>query len=870
MSTVSFPIASPVRASLPVISIAATENPRGGWWVSPVKWTALGIFAAIPIFSLLWPRLAGRVVWTVVVAAIPLFIVLVGYHRWREICPLAFFAKLAGSLRVPGRRRVPQRSELTYYYVAFAIFFLSLWLRLIATNGDGVALALFLVSLLLVALVSGAIYTGKTWCNYFCPLSFIEKIYTEPRGLRATSNSQCPKCTACKKSCPDISEENGYWKEISSESRRRIYFAFPGLVLGFYFYYFLQAGTWDYYFSGSWTNEPRLWRSAMLPGINAATAGFFFLPQLPRAVASFLTLGLFALLGLAVFSLLEFAVSSYQRKRDPQSDVASARHIVLTLAAFSAFVIFYTFAGAPTLRKLPWVFPHIFLVIVVLTATLFLVRRLKRTQSDFAEEVLGQSILKRWQWADTEPPKDLREALLVHQLRTQEKSRGALQIVNIYREAVREVLADGFVTREEIDLLEGLRNRLQIKDADHETVMLALAEEESAMLRDSLQHMSSEKRLQLETYSCALGAYFERSLAADGKEEELVIRQLRDEYRVTETEHAAVLRRVMGDADGLALQLAEEVKRIGSAATVIRFLEGTVSPSHELLADLLRQTRTRSIGRLLRALSCAPVAEGRVERLGEALASGEGELRTAALKELCVNVPVPVAERVMAAAGTQFSKAILTPGTELHECLESTDPCVRAAALFALFENGAAGPELLQSKCQDESQFVRETVHDLLLKGDHANKGNQTAQPMLTLEKMIALRSSSIFQQLPPESLRALAHASRAEAFPAGAVLCTEGEQGSDVFILLDGDVKLFKHESGRERFVSKEGAGGLIGEMAILDPAPRAATVIAGDAGVRVLRLDGVAFSDTLSRHSSISSGVIRILAQRLRAIQN
>jgi hypothetical protein len=511
MSTISFPISSPVRAALPVLSLPATEKSRGDWWVEPVKWSALGVFVAIPILSVWWPQLAGRVVWTVVVAAIPLFIVLVGYHRWRVICPLAFFAKLAGLLRIPGRHRVPQQLELTYYYVAFVIFFISLWLRLIATNGDGVALALFLVSLVLVAMVSGAIYTGKTWCNYFCPLSFIEKIYTEPRGLRPTSNSQCPKCTACKKSCPDINQENGYWKEISSKSRQRIYFAFPGLVLGFYSYYFLQAGSWDYYFSGRWTNQPRLWRTAMLPGFNAATAGFFFLPQVPRALASFLTLGLFALLSLAVFSLLEIVISRYQRGRDPRFELASARHLVLTLAAFSAFVTFYTFAGAPTLRKLPWVFPHMFLVIVVLTATAALLRRLKRTQGDFAEEVLGQSILKRWQWADSEPPRDLREAVLIHHLRTQEKSRGALQIVNIYREAVREVLADGFVTREEIEMLEGLRHRLQIKDADHESVMLALADEESAMLRDSLQHLSSKQGPPLETNACPPGPSFDRA-----------------------------------------------------------------------------------------------------------------------------------------------------------------------------------------------------------------------------------------------------------------------------------------------------------------------------------------------------------------------
>lgn len=867
MSAEPISTASSVRASLPVLSHSVTENPRGEWWVAPVKWFALAVFVAIPIFSLLWPWLAGRVVWTVVVAAIPLFIVLIGYHRWRDICPLAFFAKLAGLLRLPGRHRLPQRSELTYYYVAFAIFFLSLWLRLIATNGDGVALALFLVTLWLTALVTGAIFTGKTWCNYFCPLSFIEKIYTEPSGLRTTSNSQCAKCTACKKSCPDIGEENGYWKEISSQPKRRIYFAFPGLVFGFYFYYFLQAGTWDYYFGGSWTNEPQLWRSAILPGVNAASAGFFFLPQMPRALASFLSLGLFTLLSLAFFSLLEIAVSGYQHRLDSQSDFARARHIAMTLAAFSAFVIFYTFAGAPTLRKLPWVFPHLFLVIVVLTATLILVRRLKRTRADFAEEVLGQNILKHWQWADTKPPSDLRQALLIHQLRTQEKSRDAVQIVDIYREAVQEALADGFVTRDEIQLLEGLRNRLQVRDADHERVMLALAEEEAAMMRDPLQHMSAEKHLQLETYARALGAYLEQTLAADSKGGEIVIRHLRHEYRVTKAEHEAVLKRLMGDADGLALQLAEEVGRIESAAMAIRCFEGTASPSHELLADLLRQSRTRSVERLLRALSNVPVDEGRTERLSEALASGEAELRSAALEELCAIVPPLVAESMTAAATTQFSRAMSTPVAQLHECQKSIDPYVRGVALFALFESGATSVDLLQSKSQDESQFVRETVHGLHLRREHTIRDNGAAQPLLTVEKMIALRSASIFQELPPESLMALARASHVEVFSAGTILCNEGERGSDVFILLGGDVKFFKQEDGHERFVGIEGAGGLIGEMAILDPAPRAATVIAGDAGVRVLRLVGAAFSDVLSRHASISAGVIRILAQRLRA---
>src|SRR5204862_237846 len=130
-------------------------------------------------------------------------------------------------------------------------------------------------------------------------------IFAEPPGLRETKNSQCTKCTACKKSCPDINEENGYWKEIGLRPKRFVYFAFPGLVFGFYFYYYLQAGTWDYYFNGEWTKQAMIIHWAFLPGHDAETAGFFFAPALPRAAAAILTLAVCALASYSLFSLLE-------------------------------------------------------------------------------------------------------------------------------------------------------------------------------------------------------------------------------------------------------------------------------------------------------------------------------------------------------------------------------------------------------------------------------------------------------------------------------------------------------------------------------------------------------------------------------------
>jgi CRP-like cAMP-binding protein len=67
-------------------------------------------------------------------------------------------------------------------------------------------------------------------------------------------------------------------------------------------------------------------------------------------------------------------------------------------------------------------------------------------------------------------------------------------------------------------------------------------------------------------------------------------------------------------------------------------------------------------------------------------------------------------------------------------------------------------------------------------------------------------------------------------------------------------------------RLMSVEGPGSCIGELAVLDPAPREATVIASTVAVRALRLSGGAFRAALGSSPAVSEAVIRILARRLR----
>lgn len=61
---------------------------------------------------------------------------------------------------------------------------------------------------------------------------------------------------------------------------------------------------------------------------------------------------------------------------------------------------------------------------------------------------------------------------------------------------------------------------------------------------------------------------------------------------------------------------------------------------------------------------------------------------------------------------------------------------------------------------------------------------------------------------------------------PAGAVLCSQGEEAHEVFLLVEGDVAVSR--DGRPLGVL--GAGDVVGELAVLDGQRRTATAVALD----------------------------------------
>jgi hypothetical protein len=242
-----------------------------------------------------------RIFWTMIVPAVPLFLMVFGHEAWRRICPLSFFSQIPRMLGKQARTRSFSRTSgqvevklrlvdseswlrRNFWFVQFGLLWLGVSTRIVAINGDGPALGVFLLSVIAITIAVGYFFGGKTWCNYLCPASVFQRIYTEPHGLfegRAhlqkqpvtqsmcrvtTADGERSTCVGCLSPCPDIDLERAYWQTLEHPGRRFAYYGYFGLVLGFYTYYYLYAGNWDYYFSGVWTHEAGLVSRATLLG----------------------------------------------------------------------------------------------------------------------------------------------------------------------------------------------------------------------------------------------------------------------------------------------------------------------------------------------------------------------------------------------------------------------------------------------------------------------------------------------------------------------------------------------------------------------------------------------------------------------------
>ena len=251
--------------------------------------------------------LGVRIFWGMVLPLVMIILLILGHEAWRRICPLSFLSQIPRALGWQRQLVIQEESWLARHAlsVQFSLLFIGLNLRLLLVNSDRLLLGIFLILTILTAVIVGFLYDGKTWCNYFCPMAPVQMIYSQPSGLlgskahvappQSITQSMCrtvktngreqSACVACKVSCIDIDAEGAYWDGIRQPDRKLLYYAYVGLVIGFYGYFELYSGSLNFLSAGVW-NETNQLATLLNPGFFIAG---YALP-IPKLLAVPLTL----------------------------------------------------------------------------------------------------------------------------------------------------------------------------------------------------------------------------------------------------------------------------------------------------------------------------------------------------------------------------------------------------------------------------------------------------------------------------------------------------------------------------------------------------------------------------------------------------
>jgi cyclic nucleotide-binding protein/4Fe-4S binding protein len=786
-----------------------------------------------------------------------LFIVLAGFHPWRAICPLAAFGEIGRKLPRRFQRRVPEWLERNHLVVPFVFLGTMLVLRHVATNGDGRWISGLLIGLALAALVTNTFFTGKTWCNFLCPVGVVERIYTDPSSpARSPANSQCDRCTACKRSCPDIDQENNYWLELTQRGRRFATYSFPGLVFAFYLYFWLRVGDWEAYFDGRWTRK--------LADVGLAFGpGFFFAPGVPAILAAALTLAVCAALSFWLFRALEIVVKRVLPGFDRR------RHLILSLASFTAFSVFYLYAGAPTLRRIPGG-TRTFAFLAPAIGTLVLVRRWGRRRESYIRERGAARLLKKWPFEGI-PPSDPLEAYA----RAQASEQARDQLLAGYVETLRDVAADGVVDESEVRMLAEIRKQFGVTPREHERSLARLAEDDRRVL-SSGRVVSVEERLQLETYRAALTEAILRGASQPELE------SLREEFGISQENHDALVERMRTGSGPLLDRARRELGEAQARRNDREELAAIQGPGEavELLRFLLARAEAASLARVFDLVETIG-DRTRIAHLRPGLTSRDPETRRRAFAELTEVSPEARELSALLEPLAQEPPAVRIPAKPavdretLARLVRDRDGYIRAAAVWLLGDTAPGAPEIFEAVRDDAEPLVSEAAGAALALASEAEgpaRGRFAGRTRIS--RMQFLRGVPLFADLDPDDLLDLAELGREEDLPAETALCVQDLPDSgDLFVILAGRAAVRVHGApgaDAETEIAELGPGEVVGELSLVDGSPRSATVRAKEGPLRVLRIPAQPFRDRLLPRGRVSRSLLRTLTQRLRSLSS
>ncbi|SFZ78050.1 Crp/Fnr family transcriptional regulator [Chitinimonas taiwanensis] len=130
------------------------------------------------------------------------------------------------------------------------------------------------------------------------------------------------------------------------------------------------------------------------------------------------------------------------------------------------------------------------------------------------------------------------------------------------------------------------------------------------------------------------------------------------------------------------------------------------------------------------------------------------------------------------------------------------------------------------------------------------------------------LKQIPLFHGLSDDELSHVEASAAARTFAKGAIIITEGEAGSSMFLLMQGRVKVYVSDSnGKEYVLAVLGPGEYVGELALLDDEPRTASVETEEQST-FLVIQKEDFLTLMRNHPQIQFKVLVNLVRRTRQL--
>lgn len=166
---------------------------------------------------------------------------------------------------------------------------------------------------------------------------------------------------------------------------------------------------------------------------------------------------------------------------------------------------------------------------------------------------------------------------------------------------------------------------------------------------------------------------------------------------------------------------------------------------------------------------------------------------------------------------------------------------------------------LIELTLADSRMVIRETAEWVIDQFQGRDTGAK--KMLLTVEKVLLLKSVSLFSHVPDTLLLEIASIVRDEHAQEDETILNQGDLGDCMYVIVNGRVRVHDEEQTFAQLADSD----VFGELALLDAEPRAASVTALEE-TYLLRLDQETFYELIADYPEVLRGIIRVLSQRLR----